>query len=188
MTVAGEGALMFGSSKKIDVQKAQESIDFKTHRYQLEFATSKGNIILDMWPETAPNHVKNLLGLAKIGFYDNLTFHRIVPGFVIQGGCPEGTGTGGPGYHVDAEFSERLHEAGTLSMARAQDPNSAGSQFFLCLEKVPFLDRQYTAFGQTADAASLAVVLSIGKSKTGAGDRPVEDVVIKSAKVLAHPL
>ena len=179
---------MFGSSKKNDVQKAQESIDFKTHRYQLEFDTSKGKITLDLWPDIAPNHVKNLLGLAKIGFYDRLTFHRIVPGFVIQGGCPEGTGTGGPGYHVDAEFNERKHEPGTLSMARAQDPNSAGSQFFLCLEKVPFLDRQYTAFGQTADADSLAVVQAIGKVKTGAGDRPVEDVVIKTATVLAHPL
>ena len=111
-----------------------------------------------------------------------------MPRFVIQGGCPSGTGTGGPGFHVDAEFNEMAHEPGVLSMARAQDPNSAGSQFFLCLEKVPFLDRQYTAFGKTADDASLGVVQTIGKVRTASGDRPVEDVVIRSAKVLSSPL
>lgn len=179
---------MFKGSAKKDVQKAQESLDFAKHRYQLELDTNKGKITIDFWPEIAPNHCKNMLGLAKIGFYDGLIFHRVIPGFVIQGGCPTGNGTGGPGYNVDAEFNDRKHEAGVLSMARAQDPNSAGSQFFLCLDKVPYLDKQYTAFGKTADAESLDVVLSIGKVKTSGGDRPVEDVVIKTAKVLEHPL
>ncbi len=179
---------MFGNSRKKEVEKALDSIDFAKNRYQLELDTTMGTVKLDFWPEVAPNHCKNMLGLAMIGFYDNLTFHRVVPGFVIQGGCPNGTGTGGPGYHVDAEFNEKAHDPGVLSMARAQDPNSAGSQFFLCLEKVPFLDRQYTAFGKTADEASLAVVQSIGKVKTASGDRPVTDVVIKTAKVLSSPL
>ena len=179
---------MFGKSRKKEVEKAQESINFATHKYQLELDTSLGKINLDFWPDVAPEHCKNMLGLATIGFYDNVIIHRVVPGFVIQGGCPNGTGTGGPGYQIDQEFNERAHEPGVLSMARTQDPNSAGSQFFLCLEKVPFLDRQYTAFGKTADAKSLEVVQAIGRVKTGAGDRPVTDVVIKTAKVLSSQL
>jgi cyclophilin family peptidyl-prolyl cis-trans isomerase len=107
---------------------------------------------------------------------------------VIQGGCPNGTGTGGPGYTIKAEFNEKLHEPGVLSMARTSDPNSAGSQFFLCLEKVPYLDRQYTAFGKTADTSSLDTVRAIGKVKTGAGDAPIDPVVIKEARVLEKAL
>ena len=99
-----------------------------------------------------------MLGLAKIGYYDGGAFHRIIKDFMIQGGCPEGTGTGGPGYKIAAEFNATPHEPGVLSMARTGDPNSAGSQFFICLARVPHLDRQYTAFGRTADADSLAVV------------------------------
>ena len=173
---------------KNDVRKAQESIDFARHKYQVELDTSAGRILLDFWPEIAPGHCQNMIGLAKVGYYDGINFHRVVPGFVIQGGCPNGTGTGGPGYTIDAEFNERPHDPGVLSMARTSDPNSAGSQFFLCLAKVPFLDRQYTAFGKTADQASLDVVLSIGKVKTGSQDRPVQDVTIKSAKVIETPL
>jgi peptidyl-prolyl cis-trans isomerase B (cyclophilin B) len=179
---------MFGSSKKKDVDAALEGVDLAKHRYQLQLDTTKGPIRLDFWPDVAPGHVKNMLGLAKIGFYDGLTFHRVIPGFVIQGGCPKGNGTGGPGYNVDAEFNSRKHEAGVLSMARSSDPNSAGSQFFLCLEKVPYLDNQYTAFGKTADDESLATVKAIGAVKTDSSDRPVESVSIKSAKVVELPL
>lgn len=168
---------------KKDVQKAQESLDFAKNKYQLELDTSMGKILLDMWPDVAPGHCKNILGLAKIGFYDNLVFHRVVPGFVIQGGCPNGTGTGGPGYTIDAEFNARKHDPGVLSMARTSDPNSAGSQFFLCLEKVPYLDNQYTGFGKTADQSSLDVVKAIGRVRTASGDRPIEDVVIRKATV-----
>jgi cyclophilin family peptidyl-prolyl cis-trans isomerase len=106
---------------------------------------------------------------------------------MIQGGCPEGTGTGGPGYRIAAEFNDTPHEPGVLSMARTNDPNSAGSQFFICLERVPHLDKQYTAFGRTADAESLAVVKTIGDVRTGAGDRPVQPVVIKKATVTKSP-
>ena len=176
---------MAGKSKNYrdQVQEAVRGFDFVHKRYQLTLETSLGDITLDMWPEVAPGHVGNMLGLAKAGFYDGLTFHRVVPGFVIQGGCPSGSGTGGPGYQIDAEFNDRAHDPGVLSMARSQDPNSAGSQFFLCLEKAAFLDRNYTAFGKTTDAKSLDVVRAIGKVKTGSGDRPVDAVTIKAARV-----
>jgi peptidyl-prolyl cis-trans isomerase B (cyclophilin B) len=149
-------------NRKAEVEAATKDLDFKTKKYQLVLDTSAGKITLDLLPELAPGHVRNLIGLAKIGFYDGVVFHRIIKGFMIQGGCPDGLGTGGPGYTIPAEFNATKHEPGVLSMARTSDPNSAGSQFFICLEKVPHLDRQYTAFGKTADAASLEVVKQIG--------------------------
>ena len=95
--------------------------------------TTKGIITIELWDDVAPKHAENFLKLANEGFYDGLNFHRIIPNFVIQGGCPNGSGTGGPGWNVDAEFNDREHHEGVLSMARSQDPNSAGSQFFICL-------------------------------------------------------
>jgi len=168
-------------------QGMQKDFDFAKADYQIELDTSKGKITLELFPDVAPNHCRNILALSKAGFYDNLIFHRIVPDFVIQGGCPTGNGTGGPGYHVKQEFNERKHVTGTLSMARAQSPDSAGSQFFLCLKPVPFLDNQYTVFGQTADEASRKIVEEIGDVETGPGDRPLEDVQIKSATVVETP-
>ena len=157
-------------------------------RYKAEMVTSMGSMTISLDPAAAPKTVNNFVFLAREGFYDGVTFHRIIKDFVIQGGDPTGTGTGGPGYTIAAEFNDRLHQPGTLSMARTSDPNSAGSQFFLCLEKVPYLDNQYTAFGKTADDESLAVVKSIGAVKTDSGDRPLEPVSIKSAKVHELPL
>jgi peptidyl-prolyl cis-trans isomerase B (cyclophilin B) len=174
-------------NRKAEVDAAAKQFDFAQHKYQLVLDTNHGAITLDMLPEVAPGHVKNLLSLAKIGYYDGIGFHRIISGFMIQGGCPEGTGTGGPGYTIDAEFNATRHEPGVLSMARTSDPNSAGSQFFICLENVPHLDRQYTAFGRTADADSLAVVKKIGAVRTGAQDRPVAPVVINKATVVEMP-
>jgi peptidyl-prolyl cis-trans isomerase B (cyclophilin B) len=115
--------------------------------------TPHGPITMIFFYDVAPNTVDSFLRLASGGYYDGLTFHRIVPGFVIQGGDPKGNGTGGPGYNVDAEFNDRKHEAGVLSMARAQDFNSAGSQFFICLDyaQTKQLDNKYTAFGQVTD-------------------------------------
>ena len=112
--------------------------------------TDLGTFQVELWNDVAPKHVENFLKLANSGFYDTLSFHRILPGFVIQGGCPRGDGTGGPGWRVPAEFNERAHEEGVLSMARSADPNSAGSQFFVCLgrEHCRHLDKQYTAFGK----------------------------------------
>jgi peptidyl-prolyl cis-trans isomerase B (cyclophilin B) len=171
-------------NRKAEVEAAQKGLDLATKKYQLELDTTLGKITLDMLPDVAPGHVRNLLGLAKIGYYDGLGFHRIIKGFMIQGGCPEGTGSGGPGYTIPAEFNATKHVAGVVSMARTSDPNSGGSQFFICLEAAPHLDRQYTAFGRTADAASLAVVKAIGVVKTGANDRPATPVTIKTAKVI----
>jgi peptidyl-prolyl cis-trans isomerase B (cyclophilin B) len=172
-------------NRKVEVDAAAKDIDFAKNKYQIELDTTLGKITLDMLPGVAPGHCKNMLALAKIGYYDGLVFHRIIKGFMIQGGCPEGTGTGGPGYTIKAEFNSTSHEPGVVSMARTNDPDSAGSQFFICLEKVPHLDRQYTAFGKTADAASLDVVKKVGAVATGPGDRPRTPVTINKATVLA---
>jgi cyclophilin family peptidyl-prolyl cis-trans isomerase len=175
------------ANRKSEVAAATAEVDFEVNNYQLELDTSKGKITLKLMPDVAPGHCQNLIGLAKIGFYDGLIFHRVIQGFMIQGGCPNGTGTGGPGYTINAEFNDQPHESGVLSMARANDPNSAGSQFFICLGRHEHLNGQYTAFGKTADAASLSVVEEIGRVKTNQRDRPLEDVKIKSARVVATP-
>ena len=165
------------------LQQAAKAVDLAGFDYQVTLDTTAGTIRLDLDAQHAPGHVRNMVALTESGFYDGVGFHRIIKGFMIQGGCPEGTGTGGPGYKIPAEFNATPHEPGVLSMARTNDPNSAGSQFFICLEKVPHLDRQYTAFGRAADAASLDVVRAIGTVRTGAGDRPVEPVTIRKATV-----
>jgi peptidyl-prolyl cis-trans isomerase B (cyclophilin B) len=107
-----------------------------------------GEIRLEFYPEDAPKTVENFVTLAKKGFYDGLNFHRVVPDFVVQGGCPKGNGTGGPGYQIKAEFNKQKHVRGTLAMARSQDPDSAGSQFYICYGTTPHLDGQYTVFGR----------------------------------------
>jgi peptidyl-prolyl cis-trans isomerase B (cyclophilin B) len=174
---------MFGN-RRAEVDKALEGVDFEKNTYQIEFDTTAGKILLDLWTDVAPGHCKNIIGLSKIGFYDGVIFHRVIADFMIQGGCPQGRGTGGPGYTINAEFNNKLHEPGVLSMARTSNPNSAGSQFFLCVARVPHLDRQYTAFGKTADDASLKVVMAIGGTETNAEDRPLKEVKIKTAKVI----
>src|SRR5215213_6931788 len=158
-------------NRQAEVEAAQKDIDFTKNTYQIEFDTSMGRILLNLYPDVAPGHCKNLIGLTKIGYYDGVIVHRIVRDFVIQAGCPEGTGYGGPGYTIKAEFNTIKHEPGILSMARTNDPNSAGSQFFLCLGRLTSLDNAYTVFGKTADDASLKVVMEIGKVPVGAGDK-----------------
>ena len=174
-------------NRRGEVDQALEGVDFETTNYQVEFQTSLGSITLDLWADIAPGHCRNLIGLTKIGYYDGIVFHRVIAGFVAQVGCPQGTGTGGRGYTIDAEFNARLHEAGVLSMARTSDPNSAGSQVFLCLDRVPHLDRQYTAFGKTADDQSLETLLTIGRLATDGQDRPLEEVKIESGRVIESP-
>lgn len=173
------------ANRRAEVDAALEDVDFETQDYLVEFETTQGPIRMELWPEVAVEHSRNLLGLTKIGYYDGIIVHRVVPGFVIQLGCPLGTGSGGPGYTIDAEFNDRPHEAGVLSMARTSDPNSAGSQIFICLDRVPHLDGQYTTFGKTADEESLRTVLAIGAIRTDSNDRPVEDVKILSSRVVA---
>jgi hypothetical protein len=170
-----------------ELQKAAKDLDLATTDYEITLDTTQGPIRLTLDSSVAPGHVRNMVALAESGYYDGVPVHRIIKGFMIQGGCPEGTGTGGPGYRIPAEFNKTPHEPGVLSMARTNDPNSAGSQFFICLERVPHLDNQYTAFGRTADQASLDVVKAIGNVRTGGGDRPVEPVVIKKATVKRIP-
>ena len=170
-------------NRKAEVDAAVADVDFTKNKYQVVFDTNKGPIRLDLWPDVAPGHCKNLIGLARIGYYDGIVVHRVIPGFVMQVGCPQGTGTGGPGYTIKAEFNDRLHEAGVLSMARTIDPHSAGSQVFICLDRVPSLDNKYTGFGKTADDESLKTVLIIGVVKTDSGDRPVQEVKIIKGSV-----
>ncbi|MEX0717622.1 MAG: peptidylprolyl isomerase [Planctomycetaceae bacterium] len=126
------------------VDAALEDVDFAKNDYQVELDTTKGKITLDLFPDVAPGHVRNIIGLTKIGYYDGVLFHRVIKGFMIQGGCPQGTGTGGPGYTIPAEFNDRPHEVGTLSMARTNDPNSAGSQFFICVARVAHPSRWFS--------------------------------------------
>ena len=139
--------------------------------------TSYGSVTIEFYPEDAPNHVRNFIELSEKQFYDGLVFHRMIKGFMMQGGCPKGNGRGGPGYQLKAEFNSRNHVPGTLAMARSEDPDSAGSQFYICLAKVPHLDGQYTVFGQVIDGIN--VVERIGKVETGTGDRPVEPIFIE---------
>ena len=169
---------------KEEVENFSKSVDFKANNYQVCLETNHGNITIDLFADRAPKHCLNFISLVKSGFYDNLTFHRIISGFVIQAGCPDGNGMGGPGYMIDAEFNDYPHDLGVLSMARAQDPNSAGSQFFICLGRVTHLDGNYTAFGKVADEAGLEVVKKIGASRTGAGDEQLEKVFIKKGLLI----
>lgn len=171
-------------SRQKEVEAAQQTIDFAKTDYQVELDTTMGKIVLELYPDLAPGHCKNIIALAKIGYYDGIAFHRVIKGFVIQGGCPIGNGSGGPGYTIKAEFNKVKHEPGVLSMARTSDPNSGGSQFFLCLGRVPHLDNQYTVFGKTANDESLKVVLSIGEVPTDGGDRPKTPVKITKASVI----
>lgn len=147
-----------------------------------------GSIIkVELYPEIAPNTVANFISLVKKGFYDGLTFHRVIRGFMIQGGCPQGTGTGGPGYHIKGEFSGNgvqnnlKHSKGVISMARAMDPNSAGSQFFIMHENSPHLDGQYAAFGKVVEG--MDAVDYIATVRTNAMDKPATPVVIQSMTV-----
>ena len=175
-------------SLKQTVEEKTKDLDFKTCQYEIAFETTLGDIRLKLLPDHAPNHCRNMIGLARAGFYNQLTIHRVIDGFMIQGGCPQGTGTGGPGYQIAAEFNRTPHEAGVLSMARSNDPNSAGSQFFICLERHDHLDGKYTAFGKTVDAASLAVVRKIGSVPTLSNDRPKTPVQILSVTVFETKL
>lgn len=142
-------------------------------------------IVAELYPEIAPNTVNNFISLAKKGFYDGLIFHRVIKGFMIQGGCPEGIGIGGPGYGIKGEFAQNgfkndlKHEPGVLSMARAMHPDSAGSQFFIMHKTSPHLDGAYAAFGKVI--AGMDVVNEIAETKTDFEDRPKEEQ--KFAKV-----
>jgi len=118
---------------------------------ELVFTVDGGDVVIRLRPDLAPKHVARIIELADEGFYDGLTFHRVIDGFVAQGGCPNGNGMGGSGQNIEAEFNDEPHVRGTMSMARAADPNSADSQFFICLDAVPYLDGQYTVWGEVVE-------------------------------------
>jgi peptidyl-prolyl cis-trans isomerase B (cyclophilin B) len=157
--------------------------------------TSKGEMTVEFWEDVAPKTVANFKKLAKEGFYNGTAFHRIIKGFMIQGGDPntkdpskEGVyGTGDPGYKIKAEFNDKKHERGVLSMARSMDPDSAGSQFFICLDPAPFLDRQYTGFGRVVKGEE--VLLKIGDTPVASNGRerskPTERVTVEGVKIIA---
>ena len=144
----------------------------------------------ELYPELAPESVGNFVELVKSGFYDGLIFHRVIPGFMIQGGDPTGTGMGGPGWHIKGEFAHNgwnnpiKHTRGVISMARAMDPNSAGSQFFIMHQDAKHLDGQYAAFGKVT--SGMDVVDAIAATRTGRNDRPVEEQKIASITVDTH--
>ena len=125
-----------------------------------------GEIRIEFFPEDAPKTVENFITLAKKGFYNGLKFHRVVPDFVVQGGCPKGDGTGGPGYTVKAEFNKQKHVRGTVAMARSQHPDSAGSQFYICYGSTPHLDGQYAVFGKVVSGMELVDRIKQGDKMT----------------------
>jgi peptidyl-prolyl cis-trans isomerase B (cyclophilin B) len=155
---------------------------------QVTIEMEQGGIItVELDPQVAPNTVNNFISLVKAGFYDGLTFHRVIPGFMIQGGCPKGVGIGGPGYNIPGEFSangftnDLTHNRGVISMARSQHPDSAGSQFFIMVAPSPHLDGQYAAFGTVT--AGMEAVDKIVAVKKGAQDKPLEEQKIKKMTV-----
>ena len=153
-------------------------------------ATSEGEMTVEFWPEVAPKTVENFKTLARKGFYDGTCFHRVIKDFMIQGGDPltkdatkeHSWGTGGPGHKVKAEFNDRHHDRGVLSMARSSDPDSAGSQFFICHGNPRFLDKQYTAFGKLTKGDE--VLEKIATTPTRSPDRPIKKVVVESIKIV----
>jgi cyclophilin family peptidyl-prolyl cis-trans isomerase len=148
---------------------------------QATFETNRGTIVAELYDEDAPKTVANFVELAGKGFYDGLIFHRVIPDFMIQGGCPQGTGTGGPGYQFEDEINEHRVVRGALAMANA-GPNTNGSQFFIVTaDACPWLDGKHTVFGQVT--GGMDVVDQIERVKTGAGDRPVDPVTIESLAV-----
>jgi peptidyl-prolyl cis-trans isomerase B (cyclophilin B) len=153
---------------------------------QVELDTEYGTMTVELWNDVAPKHAANFTRLVDEGFYDGLTFHRIIPEFVIQGGCPRGDGTGGPGWTVKAEFNDRKHVKGVLSMARSSDPNSAGSQFFICLgrEHCKHLDGQYTAFGAVIDGIEVVDQIAATQGAGQAEGRTGKAPRINSARVI----
>ena len=146
-----------------------------------------GKIVCELYPEKAPQSVRNMIALANKGFYDGLIFHRVISGFMIQGGCPKGTGTGGPGYSIRGEFTSNRflnqlkHTRGVLSMARTMDPNSAGSQFFIMHEDAPHLDGEYAAFGKVVEG--MEAVDRIAEARTNYNDKPRINQTMKKVTV-----
>ncbi len=179
-----------------DANKPEEKKPMETNQKEVAvLKTSDGEMVVEFWSDVAPKTVENFKKLAKEGFYDGTAFHRIIKGFMIQGGDPNtkdlnkesSYGTGGPGYKIPAEFNERPHVRGVLSMARSSDPNSGGSQFFVCLGTASSLDRQYTAFGKVIkglDVLDKIGTTPVSRSNSGENSKPNTRVSLESVKVV----
>ena len=156
--------------------------EIKNPENTLLLETSKGPVVIEMRPDLAPGHVARIKELAREGFYDGLKFHRVIDGFMAQTGCPQGTGTGGSGRKLKAEFSAEKHERGTVSMARANDPNSGDSQFFICFAESPWLNNQYTVVGEVVDGMQAVDALAAGtEANNGMVETPDKIVSLKVA-------
>ena len=184
-------ALVVASVRSQEPTKPEEKKPMDTNQKEVAvIKTSEGEMVAEFWPEVAPKTVENFKKLAREGFYDGTAFHRVIKGFMIQGGDPltkdeskqSRWGTGDPGYKIPAEFNSRSHERGVLSMARSQDPNSAGSQFFICHGTPKFLDGQYTAFGKLIKGDD--VLEKIATTPTTPPDRPIKRMNVESIKIV----
>lgn len=189
MLIALVGCTNNNTSNQNNIEESEETVESTK---ELPIATIKvkdfGTIKAELYPDKAPNTVNNFISLANSGFYDGLIFHRVIKGFMNQGGDPDGVGTGGPGYSIKGEFSSNgytnndlKHTAGVLSMARSSNPDSAGSQFFIMAEEASYLDGDYAAFGKVTEG--MDVVEAINSVETDKNDKPLKDVVIESITV-----
>src|SRR5437762_9578950 len=187
--------LLLGSALFAAEEKKEESSPMNTGNEVAVIKTSEGDMVIQFWTDAAPNTIENFKKLARSGFYIGTIFHRIVKGFMIQGGDPNSKdpakedryGAGGPGYKIKAEFNDRSHERGVISMARSSDPDSAGSQFFICLGSVPRLDHQYTTFGKLIkgdDVLGRIGDTPVTRSSSGENSKPIKRVVIESIKIV----
>jgi len=181
--------ILGGEEKGVRVmQAAEKGLDFmkmpveELSKYHVIMSTNQGDMEIEFWPDVAPNHVRNFLDLCYTGFYDGKTFHRVIPGFMIQGGDPTGTGTGSGPRMLKAEFNAKKHVPGVLSMARSQDPNSASCQFFIMHKTSTSLDGQYSGFGQLV--SGLEVVDKIVNVKRNSQDKPFDTQTIKKCTVV----
>lgn len=183
------GAILFGGCSSDKSEKKQPEPRVISGRPQVVLETNMGNIVIELFPDVAPNHVNNFLDLVENNFYDSLTFHRALSGKLIQGGDPNGDGTGHAGYVIPAEFSNLQHLPGTLAMARGADPNSASCQFYITVSQMPGLDGSYTIFGQVIEGLDVARKISEVETRAnpamdGEKSMPVEPVVIVSTRRL----
>src|SRR6266480_1413815 len=176
-------------------ERKEEKTSVNTSNEVAVIKTSEGEMVVQFWTDAAPNTIENFKKLAREGFYDGTIFHRIVKGFMIQGGDPNSKdpakensyGEGGPGYKIKAEFNDHSHERGVISMARSSDPDSAGSQFFICLAPVPRLDHQYTTFGKLIKGDDVLEKIGdtpVTRSSSGETSKPTKRVVIESIKIV----
>src|SRR6266403_4734800 len=188
-------AVLLSSALFAAEEKKEENRPMNASNEVAVIKTNEGEMVVQFWTDAAPNTIENFKKLARSGFYDGTIFHRIVKGFMIQGGDPNSKdpgkesayGQGGPGYEIKAEFNNRSHERGVISMARSSDPDSAGSQFFICLGSAPRLDHQYTTFGKLIKGDDVLEKIGdtpVTRSSKGENSKPTKRVVIESIKIV----